>query len=358
MKINRAIVKQQAQDLIKGNVFKLFLITIIIGLLTGGGMSFSSGNFDDIFDKFDDKSYSQKSDDGSEFGGFGDFTDPFEGFDGTGMATVNKLAMGAAGLGAIAAFGALLSGALSLVLGPLRIMLAGLYWQFIRGNNMDFGNGLGYIFKNTFDKNYLNKFLLNLLQGILLALLYCLFIIPGVIFTYKWYFTSYIMAENPELSFDEAMNLSKKMTNNHKGELFVMDLSFIPWYLLMLPTLGIVGIYVAPYVQTTRALYYENFKIRAFQENAITQYDFIPNKQKLASGMQTPNPQAPQMNSFAPQQNTYYAPAQPQQNTYAAPVQPQQQTYVAPEPQQNNVYEAETPSQEYYTPTPPTDDNF
>jgi len=67
-----------------------------------------------------------------------------------------------------------------------------------------------------------------------------------VIFTYKWRFTEYILADKPELSFSDAMRISGKMTAGHKWELFVLDLSFIPWYLLMIPTLGLINIYVVP----------------------------------------------------------------------------------------------------------------
>ena len=392
MKINRAVVKQQAQEIIKGNVFKLFIISFIVGILAGSGsMSFNTSNISDIKDYLNGErspfSDNYESDENNNFG-FDEFTTEydenfFNEFDGNGKVALNTAFAGLGrGIfaGALAGLGFFLI-AKRLLLGPLEIMLAGLYSQLVRGNNMSFGDGLGFVFKKTFDKNYLQKFLLNLVQGILLGLHYICFIIPGIIFTYKWYFTGYIMAENPELSFEQAMNLSKKMTNNHKGELFVLDLSFIPWYLLMIPTIGLVSIYVTPYVSTTHALYYENFKARALQEGAITQYDFMSSAQQIAAQAQA----APQMNTYAqPQENTYYTPAPqaPQQDTYYTPVAPQpaaEQYYqpaapVAPQPAAEPVDEpiaeptaepvsepvaetfespAEAPTEEYYTPTEP-----
>ena len=361
MNINRATVKQQAKDIIKGNVLKLFIISLIIGALTGGGTAFSSGSNIDLDDIFDGKNpfsdRGSKNDD--DFYNFDEFTtdydsDFFDGFDGNGKVTLHKLGVGGlamAGIGIFAALLGLIAMAASLALAPLKIMLDGLYWQLIRGNNMDFGDGLGFIFKKTFDKNYWAKFLLNLVQGILLALLYVAFIIPGVIFTYKWYFTSYILAERPELSYDQAMEISKKMTNGHKGELFVLDLSFIPWYLLMIPTLGIISIYVTPYVSTTKALYYENFKIRAMQEGAITEYDFLTKQEKLGAAY----PQGAQYNNqnyAAPQQAYYPTATSPMQETYYTPAQP-----VQPEPQQNYYQPAQPvqpePQQNYYQPAQP-----
>ncbi len=380
MKINRAVVKQQAKDIIKGNVFKLFLITLIIGVLTGGGMTFSNTNIGGLDDILDRNPFSQNQDDNDSYD-FDEFTtefsDPFQGFDGNGKVSPVVAGVGVlAGVGALAAFWGFIISAASLLLSPLKIMLDGLFWQLIKGNNMGLGDGLGFIFKKTFDKNYLQKFLLELVQGLLLGLLYLLFIIPGIIFTYKWYFTSYILAEHPELSFDQAMNISKKMTNNHKGELFVLDLSFIGWFLLLIPTIGLAGIYVTPYYETTKALYYENFKIRAFQEGAITQYDFMTNEQKIAAGQA-----APQMNTYAPApQETYYVPAQepvPQNNYYVPAEQPAPQPVAEPvveaapqpvvepavEPVSETVAEPAVepvaepqeaaPSPEYYTPTAP-----
>ena len=388
MKINRAVVKQQAKEIIKGNVFKLFIISFIVGILAGGSSSINfnhTTDLDDILDR-DRNPFSDNYDGGDNFG-FDEFTTEydenfFNEFDGNGRITLHRAIAGMPSvLGGALAFAGVLSIIAALVLGPLKIMLAGLYSQLVRGNNMSFGDGLGFVFKKTFDKDYIQKFLLNLVQAILLGLLYFCFIIPGIIFNYKWYFTAYIMAENPELTFEQAMNLSKKMTNNHKGELFVLDLSFIPWYLLMIPTIGLVSIYVTPYVSTTHALYYENFKARALQEGAITQYDFMSSAQQIAAQAQA----APQMNTYAqPQENTYYTPAPqaPQQDTYYTPVAPQpaaEQYYqpaapVAPQPAAEPVDEpiaeptaepvsepvaetfespAEAPTEEYYTPTEP-----
>ena len=54
----------------------------------------------------------------------------------------------------------------------------------------------------------------------------------------------------------EAINESKRMMDGHKWELFVLMLSFIPWFLLMFITLGLAGIYVAPYMSMTVINYY------------------------------------------------------------------------------------------------------
>lgn len=100
----------------------------------------------------------------------------------------------------------------------------------------------------------LTRFLMDLFT--LLWLL--LFIIPGIIKSYQYKMIPYILADNPDIGWKEAFELSKKMTDGHKMDLFILDLSFIGWGILSAITCGIVGIfYVAPYKQQTMAEAYE-----------------------------------------------------------------------------------------------------
>ena len=50
---------------------------------------------------------------------------------------------------------------------------------------------------------------------------------------------------------------SRQMMKGYKGKRFVLDLTFIGWYLLTAITLGIASIYVYPYVYTAQTLFYE-----------------------------------------------------------------------------------------------------
>ena len=54
---------------------------------------------------------------------------------------------------------------------------------------------------------------------------------------------------------------SKSLTEGRKGELFVLDLSFLGWLLLScLPYIGyLVSVWVTPYYALTHAMYYERF---------------------------------------------------------------------------------------------------
>jgi uncharacterized membrane protein len=61
-----------------------------------------------------------------------------------------------------------------------------------------------------------------------------LFYFPGLVKRYQYYFVPYIMAENPEISKERAMEISRKMTDGHKWQMFVLDLSFIGWVLVFI----------------------------------------------------------------------------------------------------------------------------
>lgn len=64
------------------------------------------------------------------------------------------------------------------------------------------------------------------------------------------------MAENPYLTTCRAMELSKQMMDGEKWNTFVLQLSFIGWYLLCSITFGIGFIFLEPYVQATFAELY------------------------------------------------------------------------------------------------------
>lgn len=88
----------------------------------------------------------------------------------------------------------------------------------------------------------------------------CLFVIPGIIKQYSYAMGFYILADNPELTAREALARSKEMMRGHKMELFVLQLSFIGWYLLVSITFGIASIYVVPYMNATTANFYNSIK--------------------------------------------------------------------------------------------------
>jgi uncharacterized membrane protein len=87
-----------------------------------------------------------------------------------------------------------------------------------------------------------------------------LFVIPGIIKGIAYSQMFYLMADNPNMEPDEAQARSIEMMSGHKMELFRLYLSFLPWLLFVIVTLGIGLIYVAPYISATMAAYYRYVK--------------------------------------------------------------------------------------------------
>jgi len=77
---------------------------------------------------------------------------------------------------------------------------------------------------------------------------------------FSYAMTPYILEEHPELSAGEAIDHSRAMMKGHKFDLFWLYLSFIGWILLSIFTLGIGLLWLAPYMQTATAAFYEDVK--------------------------------------------------------------------------------------------------
>ena len=109
-----------------------------------------------------------------------------------------------------------------------------------------------------FRSNYGNVLLTMLLKNIFLVLWTLLFVIPGLIKVYSYRLVPYILAENPDMPPTEAITLSRRLMNGQKWRAFVLDLSFIGWYLLSVLTVGILTFfYVNPYYFATDAELYK-----------------------------------------------------------------------------------------------------
>lgn len=108
--------------------------------------------------------------------------------------------------------------------------------------------------------DFWTAFKVSFLVGLYTFLWSLLLIIPGIIKSFSYSQAMLIAAENPGISAREAINRSKEMTNGHKMELFVLELSFIGWALLGAITLGLAYIYVLPYIGATYINFYNNLK--------------------------------------------------------------------------------------------------
>jgi uncharacterized membrane protein len=111
------------------------------------------------------------------------------------------------------------------------------------------------------NENYRNIVYVQFRKNLEIFLWTLLFIIPGIIKSYEYMMIRYIIAEDPQLSYDEAKKLSKEMMNGNKFNAFVLNLSFLGWELLSALTFGILGyLYVNPYVYATETELYNTLK--------------------------------------------------------------------------------------------------
>lgn len=155
------------------------------------------------------------------------------------------------------------SSIITLLLIPFTIAASGYYLNHIRGFNPEWKS----LYKEGID-NYGSYLVTGVLVNVFTVLWSLLFVVPGIIKAIAYSQAKYVIHDNPRLKGKEAIEISKRMTNGFKGDLFSMYLSFIGWYILVGLTGGILSIYVTPYVETTAAMYYENLK-RYSIENGI-----------------------------------------------------------------------------------------
>ncbi len=150
------------------------------------------------------------------------------------------------------------SGFISIVVSLVTVVLSAGYILYA----MSVRKGLETPYATMFDGFlFVGKIiLLSIVQYIFIFLWSLLFIIPGIIAGYRYRFALYNLCENPEMGVMEALNMSKAQTRGHKWELFVLDLSWIGWNILCTLTLGILSIWIAPYIQQTDIGYFQAIK--------------------------------------------------------------------------------------------------
>ena len=112
-----------------------------------------------------------------------------------------------------------------------------------------------------FNKMWGKSWILIFMMGLFVFLWSLLLVIPGIIKGLSYAAAPYILAANPELSGPEALNESKKKMHGNKMDLFVFYLSFIGWGLLVIPTFGLLLIWLIPYMSTAEANFFANLGI-------------------------------------------------------------------------------------------------
>lgn len=270
---NRAELKGKAKFSFKRNYWKSVLISLLLAFIVGGGgtgagsfarglsdgVSGSDESYTDDYDyddgDYDDDYYDNESDDDI----IRDFSSGFaEGFqDGVshGPSGTAFAALAIFGITFIIIFLILMSVVILLdvfICNPIEVGCKRFYVRNLN-ESAQIGN-VGF----AFDNNYKNITKTMFFRDLYTILWTFLFIIPGIVKSYEYQMIPYLLAENPQMSREQAFAESKRMMSGQKWRAFVLDLSFIGWNILSAITLGILGIfYVQPYMDATHAALYE-----------------------------------------------------------------------------------------------------
>lgn len=114
---------------------------------------------------------------------------------------------------------------------------------------------------HAFEYKYKNVVCVMFLKNLYTILWTLLFVIPGIVKSYEYSMVPYLLAENPELEANEAFAISRSMMDGQKWKSFVLDLSFVGWYILSGITFGVAGVFfVTSYSYLTHAALYRKLR--------------------------------------------------------------------------------------------------
>ena len=114
----------------------------------------------------------------------------------------------------------------------------------------------GYLFDNFQGGRYMPTVKVMFQMQLEITLWTLCFIIPGVIKSYEYMLVPYLMAENPNLSKERVLQISKQTMEGEKMKCFMLGLSFIGWILLGSLACGLGVLFVSPYMEATFAEFY------------------------------------------------------------------------------------------------------
>ncbi|BDR61218.1 DUF975 family protein [Lactobacillus xylocopicola] len=146
---------------------------------------------------------------------------------------------------------------LGLLSGFFMLSMVVTFLNFSRGRKLP-------VLKATFsvftDNRFIPEFLNYLLSYLFQYLWTFLLLIPGIVKSYSYALTPYIVNDlvesGQEVHATTGITASRRLMAGHKWELFKLDLSFIGWTIIALIPFGLGLIWLTPYIQTTRANFY------------------------------------------------------------------------------------------------------
>jgi uncharacterized membrane protein len=239
----RSELKHRAKNVLRTTYWKAFLVSLLLAFITGGipSCSFNSG-FGGGRNDGGSTTWSGVS------GGFGDLDGAFL------VVLVIIIIIAVLAVLAAIAFRVFLCN-------PLIVGVRQYFKQAAQDDaNMNY---LGYAFAKG---KYMAVVKAMFWSGFLNFLWFLLLIIPGFVKMYAYSMVPYILADNANIGSSRAVELSNRMTRGHKWRIFVLDLSFIGWYLLGTIAFLVGVLFVLPYINATKAELYLAIRQEALDE--------------------------------------------------------------------------------------------
>jgi len=201
--MNRAKIKKEARDILRGNIWNFLKPSILFGLVFGAIMGIFGSSMADL--------------DGETI-------------------TISMI-----------------PSLLELLAMPISFGILAYQVKLVRKEDYD----LNMIF--SYYRKFWPIFCLNFFISLFIGLWSLLFIVPGIIAAYRYSMAMLIMIDGEEDPI-ECIKKSKQMMYGYKWDYFVFQLSFILWHLLGIITFGLAYIYVIPYISASSILYYDDLK--------------------------------------------------------------------------------------------------
>lgn len=131
--------------------------------------------------------------------------------------------------------------------------------------------GIGKVFWVFSCGHYLNVVKIMFLKDLFTFLWTLLLVIPGIYKGYEYAMIPYILSENPEADSRDVFAITKDMMEGNRFQLFLLELSFIGWYLLGLLLCCVGGVLVVPYEEAAVAELYNYLRgnIQGFPFNGF-----------------------------------------------------------------------------------------
>lgn len=142
-----------------------------------------------------------------------------------------------------------------LLLGPLQFGLSKIFLGLARGNQ-------SVRLEDTFSgfNDFGDNLLLGLITSIYTFLWSLLFVIPGIVKAYSYSMVYYIKNDNPNFTWKQCIDESRRIMHGNKARLFLLDLSFFGWIIVGSLCFGIGMLWVIPYKEAARANFYEEIR--------------------------------------------------------------------------------------------------